>query len=107
MLTEADLAQMLNDAAEIVDDNDMSITIRRGEGELAAQTVRLAGAGRASTRRDSEGGQESRGSVIICGSVTLDIQVDDRFTVDGILYRVTYVRPSRLFGIISEAQAVE
>ena len=107
MLTDADLAQMLSDAAEIVDDNDTSITIRRGGSELAAQTVRLAGAGRASTRRDSEGGQEARGSVIVCGSASLDIAVDDRFTANGVLYRVTYVRPSRLFGIIAEAQVVQ
>ena len=107
MLTEADLAQMLTDAAEVVDDNDTSITIRRGGNELDAQSVRLAGAGRAATRRDSEGGQEARGTVIICGSTSLDIDVDDRFTVSGVLYRVTYVRPSRLFGIIAEAQVVE
>ena len=107
MLTDADLAQMLVDAAEIVDDNDTSITIRRDSSELSSQTVRLAGAGRASTKRDSKGGQEARGSVIVCGSTSLDIQVDDRFTVSGVLYRVTYVRPSRLFGIIAEAQAVQ
>ena len=69
--------------------------------------VRIAGAGRASSRRDSDGGQEMRGSVIICGSASLDVAVDDRFTANGILYRVTYVRPSRLFGIVAEAEVVE
>ena len=107
MLNDTDLAQMLTDAAEIVGDNDTSITIRRGSSELDAQTVRIAGAGRASARRDSEGGQESRGSVIVCGSASLDVAVDDRFTANSVLYRVTYVRPSRLFGIVAEAEVVQ
>jgi hypothetical protein len=107
MLNDSDLIQMLSDAAEIVGDNETSITIRRGTSTLAAQDVRIAGAGRSSNRRDSEGGQESRGSVIVCGSSDLDIVVGDRFTSSSVLYRVTYVRPSRLFGIVAEAEAVQ
>jgi hypothetical protein len=90
-----------------VADNTTSITIRRGGGELAAQSVRLVGSGRASTPRDSEGGQESRGAVHVYGAGDLDIQVDDRFTISGVLYRVTFVKPSRLMGTVAVAEVAE
>ena len=107
MLSSDDLAQMLADAAGIVADNTTSIAIRRGTVDLAAQSVRVAGAGRASSQRDSEGGQESRGAVHVHGASDLDIQVDDRFTISGVLYRVTFVKPSRLMGTVAVAEAVQ
>ena len=107
MLSDDDLAQMLNDAAGIVADNTMSIAIRRGTSDLDVQNVRVAGAGRAASSRDSEGGQEARGAVHVYGSSSLDIQVDDRFTISGVLYRVTFVKPSRLMGTVAVAEAIE
>jgi hypothetical protein len=107
MLSGDDLAQMLTDAAGIVADNTTSITIRRGSSDLDAQNVRVAGAGRASARQDSDGGQESRGTVHVYGAGDLDIQVDDRFTISGVLYRVTFVKPSRLMGTVAVAEAIE
>jgi hypothetical protein len=107
MLSGDDRAQMLADAAGIVADNPTSITIRRGTSDLDAQNVRVAGAGRASARQDSEGGQESRGAVHVYGAGDLDIQVDDRFTISGVLYRVTFVKPSRLMGTVAVAEVAE
>jgi hypothetical protein len=35
------------------------------------------------------------------------LHVDDRFTVSGVLYRVTFVRPDRRIDTVAEAEAVE
>ena len=45
--------------------------------------------------------------MIVCGATTLDIQVDDRFTTGGVLYRVTLVRPNRSADTQAEAELVE
>jgi hypothetical protein len=51
--------------------------------------------------------QEARGKVIVVGSTTLNIQVDDRFNVDGRLYQVVIVRPNRKAATVAEADLVE
>jgi hypothetical protein len=106
MLTSGDLTQMQSDRLSIIEDNEVSIVIRRGNSTLSAQTVRIAktGSGR---ELDTLGGQESRGSVIVVGDTSFDVQPDDRFTSDGILYRVTFVRPNELAGVVAEAEAVQ
>jgi hypothetical protein len=106
VLNADDLTQMRADLLEVRDDNDVSIAIRRGGTTLSAQTVRIARTGRGG-KRDSAGGQEVRADVIVLGGTTLDIQVDDRFTVSGVLYRVIFVRPNRTVAVMAECEAVE
>jgi len=48
--------------------------------------------------------KESQGRLLVLGSVSLDIQVDDRFTVNGQLYRVVHVQPNRMAGTTAEAE---
>jgi|SRR3990167_2062087 len=108
MLSADDLTQMQADAVIIRDDNDVSITIRRGSTTLAAQTVRLEllGAGRGQ-RVDAGPTQEYRSHVIVFGAPALNIQVEDRFTASGVLYRVIEVSPNRQAATQAQAERVE
>ena len=106
MLTSGDLTRMRSDLAAIISDNDVDIVVRRGATTLDAQTVRIARTGSGS-KTDSPGGQESKGKIIVVGDTGFDIKVDDRFTDNGILYRVVFVRPHRLIGVFAEAEAVQ
>lgn len=107
LMTSGDWAAMQADLTAVRDDNAVSITIRRGATTLAAQSVRLARAGRANRPLRSEGGTEATTAVTILGAPTLDIQVADRFTVAGLLYRVDYVNPNRRVRTEAEATAVQ
>lgn len=108
MLTSDDRAQMVADLAAVRADNPASITIRRGSTTLAAQTVRIARLGGGGRPLAGNGVQEARGQVIVTGSTSLDIQADDRFNdANGTLYRVTFVRPSRLVDTVAEAETVQ
>lgn len=106
MIGADDLSQMRADLLSMRDDGDVSVSFRRGETVLAAQTIRVARTG-GGTRLQSSGGQESRGQVVIMGTTTLDIQSGDRFTVSGILYRVIFIRPNRTAATMAEAEQVE
>lgn len=108
MLTAADLARMRADLAEIVADRSVSVILRRGATTLPAQTVRVERANsRYSRLQNSASSEETRMDIVIVGSTTLDVQKDDRFTVDGVAYRVTSVRPNGMAGIQAEAERVE
>ncbi len=107
MLTAADLAQMQADLAEIVADRSVSVIVRRGATTLPAQTVRVERTGRLGRKQNSADGEETRIDIVILGSTTLDVQKDDRITVDGVLYRVAAVRPNGAAGIQAEAERVE
>jgi hypothetical protein len=107
MLSAADWAQMAADLLEVRSDNPVSIVIRRGATTVAAQTVRVA---RVSSQGSVVGGnrtEEVRGRAVILGATTLNIQVEDRFTIAGVLYRVTIVRPNRRAAVVAEAEMVE
>lgn len=88
--------------------NAVSISFRRGTVTLAAQTVRVERRGQGLARtEDSAGAQQAITTVVILGSTTLDIQVDDRFTLGGVLYQVIFVNPNRRAATQAEAQAIE
>lgn len=108
MLTPGDLARMRSDLAQIIGDNDVAIVLRRGALTLAAQTARVerSGGGQAGWRA-SGNTQEARGRIVLAGSLTFDVQKDDRFTWDGQLYRVSFVRPNQQMGIQAEAELVQ
>lgn len=104
----ADWTQMAADLALVRADNEISIVIRRGGSTLAAQGVRVARLAGAPSTRDSAGGQQVTGRVVVLGSTSFDVEVGDRFN-DGadVLYEVTFVRPNRRAGVIAEARQVE
>lgn len=106
MLTSNDWLRMKADLVQVRGDNEVAITIRRGSTTLSAQSVRIANVG-SGGRRESAGAEESRGNVVVMGPTTLDIQVDDRFTSGGWLYRVKLVRPNVRAAVMAEAEVVE
>ena len=102
-----DWDSLRTDLLAIRDDNATSVILRRGETTLAAQTARVERAGTSARQRASEGGGRAAGAITILGDVGLDIQVKDRFTLNGVLYEVTFVRPNRRSATIAEAEAIE
>jgi hypothetical protein len=95
------------DLQAVIADNPISIEIRRAGAIIAAQTVRIARMGGGGTVKQGAGTQESRGRVVILGAIDFDVQPDDRFTVDGELYRVVLVRPNRRAATVAEAEVAQ
>jgi LEA14-like dessication related protein len=96
------------DLLAIRNDNSVSITIRRGATTLAAQTVRIAGAGAASGQTVDPGGlQQAVGRVLVLGTTSLDIQAGDRFTASGNLYEVVLVQQNKRAAVVAEAKLVQ
>ncbi len=107
LLTDADWDAMAADRALVRADNPVSVVLRRGDATLGAQTVRIAGKGYAGSRNSSGNTAEARGTVVISGAVDFDVQIDDRFTHAGKLYRVIYIRPNTRAGVTAEAMLEE
>jgi hypothetical protein len=107
MMSAADWTAMTADLALVRGDNPVSITLRRGATTVAAQTVRVARMNSAGGAAGGNRSEEYRGRVVILGATTLDIQVQDRFTIAAAVYRVTIVRPNRRAGVMAEAEMVE
>lgn len=108
MLTADDFTSMAADLAAVRGDNEIEITIRRGDEELDPQSVRIERQGASASTQDSTSAQEARGKIFIMGGVDLDIQAEDRFNDDnGVLYKVVYIRPNRTVAVMAEAEAVE
>lgn len=106
ILTDADRAEIEATLREIRDDRPAEIIIRRGEITLSAQTVRIARIRNSNFQR-GEASKESRGGIVVCGDPDLDIALGDRFTVEGSLYRVLFVRPNRDQGTQAEVELVQ
>lgn len=106
MLNPSDIEQMRSDLLSVRDDNDVSVSFRRGNVTLNPQTVRIARTG-SGGRNETGVAREVRGRVVLVGGVDLDVQVDDRFNADGRLYRVTIVRPNRVAATIVDAEISE
>lgn len=84
-----------------------AVTIRRGINTLASQNVRVA---RPAAPRTAtvEGGRAMRQSVLLVGSISLDVAVGDRFNDQhGTLYEVVFVRPNRQVDTVAECEAVQ
>lgn len=108
LLNSADLAAMRSDLLAVRGDNPVSVVIRRGNTTLTAQTVRVSTRGRMTAqRRTGQGATETTNLITVLGDIGLNIQPDDRFTLSGILYRVTFVHPNRRVRIEAQATAVE
>ena len=107
MINEDDLTKMQADLRAVRMDRTVSVILRRGSLALAEQSMRIARMGGGSQGKESATAGEQRGRVVILGATTLDIQVSDRLTVEGVLYRVTFVRPNRDAATMAEAEQVE
>lgn len=107
MLTDADRAYMTAGLLAIRDDRPVSIAIRRGNTTLAAQTVRIARGGNVQAGvTDTDGLQAAVGAVVVVGDATLNIQPNDKFTVNGALYEVIAIHPNREHGTQAQARQV-
>ncbi len=106
-VTDADWTQMAVDRAQVRGDNEVSIVLRRGNAELAAQPVRIAGKGYSANRSQSDGAREVTNMVVVSGGTSFDAAIDDRFTHAGNLYRISFIRPNRRPGVTAEAVIVE
>ncbi len=108
MLTAADLAKMKADVAALIGDNDVSLVLRRDVSgtttTLAAQTVRVERTRSRGRQMNGEKSEEARAQIVVVGDTTLDIQKDDRFTLNGRLYRVTFIRPNTQISVQAEAE---
>ena len=107
MLTLADIQRMKADIAAVMGDNEVSITIRRGPTTLAEQTVRIERTRSRARQLNGDKSEEARTQIVVMGDTTLDIQKDDRFTYNGGLYRVSFLRPNTQISVQAEAELIE
>ena len=105
MLHTDDFLQMRRDMRALRDDLPVSVVIRRGGISLAAQPVRIVV--KQGSKQDGSTTETSRGSVLVMGEIVLDIQADDRFTVDGALYVVKFVYPNRTVRTLALAEVTQ
>jgi hypothetical protein len=106
MLNGTDYEQIEIDLLVIRDDDPVSLVIRRGIYTLPMQTARVVKTSSA-RRMQSATASEVRAGMIVLGDPTLDIAVDDRFTLSGTVYRVTFIRPNRISATMADAEIVE
>ena len=99
--------QMEKDLTEIRLENESSVALRRGKSTLAAQSMRVEIAGSRGFRVQSDAARESRQAVVILAAKTADIEIEDRFTLGGSVYRVAFVQPNRQAATIAEAVVVQ
>jgi hypothetical protein len=108
MLTNADWVAMQNDLAAIRGDNQVSLSLRRGNTTLSAQAARVANEGKLQGRRfDNGSGEESRTMITLLFAVNADVQPEDRFTLEGRLYRVIAIRPNKRAAVMADAEMIE
>ncbi len=107
LMSAADWTAMAADLADVRADNQVSITLRRGATSLAAQSVRIAQAGRQAARLATGEMEAALYEMTILGATTLDIQPDDRFTVNGALYEVSAVAANERAGVRARARMVQ
>ena len=108
MLSTADLAKMKADVLDVIGDHSASITIRRGNTTLAAQTVRVERVGRSgSQQKDAAASDQTESRMVVVGDEDLDIALGDRFNALGFLCEVTAVHPNTQIGTQAEAVVIQ
>ncbi len=106
MLTASDWQYMKDQAAKVRSDRSFDIEFRRGETTLEAQEVRIEAVARGS-RLQTDAAREVDTAVVVFGAPELDVQPEDRFTLDGKVYRIVGVAPNRDIDTQAAAVAVE
>lgn len=107
MLSAADWQRMRDEMAQVRSDRSVEVAFRRGDTELDAQEVRIEALPRNAFRAQSDAAREARLVVIVFGASDLDVAVEDRLTVDGVLYRIVWIAPNRDVDTQAEAVAIE
>jgi hypothetical protein len=107
MLSARDWLWMQEQAAKVRTDRSFDIELRRGSTVIAAQEARIEAVFQRGYRMQSEAARESRQAVIVFGDMSMDVQIDDRFTLDDVIYRIVFVDPNRDIDTQAEAVAVE
>lgn len=97
---------MKNMAAKVRSDRSFDVEFRRGETVLDPQEVRIEAIARGS-RLQTDAAREVDTAVVVFGAPDLDVQVEDRFTLDEKLYRIVGVAPNRDIDTQAAAVAVE
>jgi hypothetical protein len=106
MLSANDWELMRALAANVRADRSVTVDIRRGETVLDPQDVRIEAVSRG-FRLQSDAAREANSAVVIFGAMDLNIAVEDRLTVDDVLYRVVFVSVNRDIDTQAEAVGVE
>jgi hypothetical protein len=105
MLSAGDWQLMRDLAAQVRSDRSQDVELRRGDTTLDPQEMRIEAVGRGS-RLQSDAARESKTAVVIFGDIDLDIAVDDRFTLEEMLFQVVFVSVNRDIDTQAEAVAV-
>jgi hypothetical protein len=106
MMSAADWQRMREEMELVRRDRSIPVAFRRGETVLDEQECRVEAVGRGS-RLQSDAAREAQIAVVIFGASDLDVELEDRFTEAGILYRVVSIAPNRDVDTQAEAVAVE
>lgn len=97
MINAVDLKQMRADALLLRDDNPQRLVIRRGSQTLDVQIARPVPPRRGSVLLALDS-KETRAAMIFLGDQGFDVKLNDRFTLAGVLYRVTFIEPDQRAG---------
>jgi hypothetical protein len=97
---------MRDEMALVRQDRSFPVVFRRGETTLDEQDVRIEAVGRGG-RVQSDAAREARDAVVVFGATDLDVVLEDRFTVDGVLYRIVFIAPNRDVDTQAVAVAIE
>jgi hypothetical protein len=106
MMSAGDWLRMRAEMELVRQDRSVPVEFRRADAVLDPQDVRIEATGRGS-RLQSDAAREARTAVVVFGDTDLDVAVDDRFTVAGVLYRIVFIAPNRDVDTQAEAVAVE
>lgn len=98
---------MRHDLRRIRAENEIELVLRRSGSTLASQPARVEFVNSRGFRVQSDAAREARQAVIVLGEHDMNIQPEDRFNHDGLLYRVVFIQPNRLAATLAEAVVVE
>lgn len=83
------------------------VAFRRGVATLPVQDVSLVSLTRASIERRSASGQTQQADVEVWGLPTLDVAIGDRFTWNGAVCEIVFVRQERVAATVAEAVTLQ
>lgn len=108
LLTDGMQAAIRTKLLAVRNDNATVIILRRKNGQVPAQTVRIARRGQAGANQQDRGVLDATlQGVVVLGATDLDIEAGDRFNdAAGALYEVMAVRPNRITCTEAEARLV-
>lgn len=94
ILNSDDWDEITADMDSIRGDNEVSLTLRRGEVDLPVVLARVTGKRSQGRMYRTQTGTESQVNIHVLFPVGTDVQPDDRFTYNGRLYRIVSIQPN-------------